>query len=115
MNLLQTQTNIYNFLKQFAQPYMEQEVPQGAVFPYMTYIFDMENWRTTGLGQVRIWDEGESTQTIFGIAEAIEDMVGEGFISENLIIHAGSPFVQIMPQEEENIKCLYMNLEIDYL
>ena len=115
MNVIQTQVNIYNFLKQFATPYMENEVPEGAVFPYLTYTFEIENWRTTGLGQIRIWDQGESTQDIFQIAENIEDVLGEGYLIENLIMHAGSPFIQIVPQEEENIKCLYLNLEINYL
>jgi len=115
MNVIQTQVNIYNFLKQFATPYMENEVPEGAVFPYLTYTFEIENWRTTGLGQIRIWDEGESTQDIFQIAENIEDEIGEGYIAGNLVMHAGSPFVQIVPQEDKNSKCLYLNLEIDYL
>jgi len=115
MNVLQTQINVYNFLKQFGKPYMENEVPKGAKFPYLTYTFDIENWRNTGLGQIRIWDEGESTQNIFQIAENIEDTVGEGYIIENLVMHAGSPFIQIVPQEEEYLKCLYLNLEIDYL
>lgn len=115
MNVMQTQVNIYNFLKQFVKPYLENEVPDKATFPYLTYIFDIENWRNTGLAQIRIWDMGESTQAIFQIAENIEDVLGEGYAIENLIMHAGSPFIQIIPQEEENIKCLYLNLEIDYL
>lgn len=114
MSVEQTQTNIYNFLKQFAQPYLELEVPDGAKFPYLTYTFDIENWRITGLGQIRLWDMGESTQAIFDIAANIEDIIGEGYTIENLVIHAGSPFIQIVPQEE-NIKCLYMNLDINYL
>ena len=124
MNVLQTQINIYNFLKQFGKPYMENEVPEKELvdgemvpvkFPYLTYRFDIENWRNTGLGQIRLWDEGESTQEIFQIAENIEDEIGEGYIMNNLVMHVGSPFVQIVPQEDENIKCLYLNLEIDYL
>ena len=124
MNVIQTQVNIYNFLKQFGTPYLEKEVPDNIMvdgvgvpvpFPYLTYVFEIENWRTTGLGQIRIWDEGESAQDIFQIAENIEDEIGEGYIAGNLVMHAGSPFVQIVPQEDENIKCLYLNLEIDYL
>lgn len=124
MNVLQTQINIYNFLAQFATPYLEKEVPDEitvdgvkgpAPFPYLTYVFDIENWRTTGIAQIRLWDIGESTQKLFQIAENIEDEIGEGYIEGNLVIHAGSPFIQIIPQEDENIKCLYMNLEINYL
>lgn len=124
MNVIATQVNIYNFLEQFATPYLEKEVPDKIMvdgvmvtvpFPYLTYTFEIENWRNTGLGQIRIWDKGESVQDIFQIAENIEDVLGEGYVIENLIMHAGSPFIQIVPQEEENIKCLYLNLEIDYL
>lgn len=115
MSLSQTQTNIYNFLRQFAQPYLENQVPTNTPFQYLTYNFDIENWRTTGLGQIRLWDKSNNFSKLFEIADKIEDTIKEGYTIDNLILHSGTPFAQIMPQEDTNIKCLYINLEIDYL
>ena len=117
MNVMQTQTNVYNFLSQFGTVYMKNQVPSanGLVFPHLTYEFDIENWKNDGVGQIRIYDKSGSTKKAFQIAEDIEDVIGDGYVIENLIMHAGSPFIQIIEQEDINIKCLYVNLTINYL
>lgn len=121
MSIIDTQNDIFNFLNQFATPYYEfdhqstDKKPNNLSYPFITFSAPSENWRETGLMQVRIWDKMDDYVSVFEIAYKIEEMVKEGYNCNSLVIHQGSPFVQVMPQDDENIKCLYINLEVNYL
>jgi len=115
MSIKQTVTNIHSFLSQFTQVYLEGQAPSKPTFPYITYTQLIENWRTTGIIQLRLWDNSNSTSKLYDIVEKLEDTMGDGFQIENLLIHQGSPFVQNIPQEDLTIKCLYIVLEVDFL
>lgn len=65
--------------------------------------------------QIRLWDKHSNYENLYKIANDIESVVKEGYKCYNFIIHQGSPFVQVFPTGEENIKCLYVNLEINFL
>lgn len=123
-NVMDYKQQVYDFLKEFATPYDENQVPannQGlnsnlkVNFPYITYIPYIESWDNDGLCQVYIYDKGNSSRKVNDIAKQIEEKVKEGCIFNDIIIHKGSPFVQEIAQEDRTIKCLFMNLQINYV
>lgn len=120
-NLLTYKRTIYDFLREFAQPYDTNQVPannQGlnndlkVNFPYITYNSTLENWDTDGLLQAYIYDDSDSALKIWTIASKMEEKIKEGYIVNDIIIHKGSPFAQQIPQEDKTIKCLYLNFKI---
>lgn len=120
-NILTYKQSIYDFLKEFAQPYDTNQVPannQGlnndlkVNFPYITYNSTLENWDSDGLLQIYIYDDSNSALKVWTIASEIEEKVKEGYIINDIIIHKGSPFAQQVTQEDKTIKCLYLNLKI---
>lgn len=123
-NILTYKQSIYDFLSEFASSYYENQVPannQGlnndlkVNFPYITYLPYIESWENDGLLQVYIYDKSNSTRKISEIAKKIEEKVNEGCIYNDIIIHKGSPFIQEIAQEDITIKCLFMNLQINYV
>lgn len=123
-NILTYKQSIYDFLSEFASSYDENQVPtnnQGlnndlkVNFPYITYLPYIESWENDGLLQVYIYDKSNNTRKISEIARKIEEKVKEGCIYNDIIIHKGSPFIQEIAQEDITIKCLFMNLQINYV
>lgn len=116
--------NVYNYLKQFGTP-LDSFPIQGGIqdlnkdfktdVPFIAYSLFVENWDTDGLLQLRIYDKNDSTSRIYDIANKIWLNVFEGCIFNDIIIHKGSPFVQGEPQEDVTIKCLLVNLQINFM
>ncbi|MGL4665499.1 MAG: hypothetical protein ACRCWA_10835 [Clostridium butyricum] len=123
-NILTYKQSIYDFLREFAQVYDENQVVannQGlnadlkVNFPYITHSLFIESWDNDGLAQIYIYDKSNSSKKVYEIANQIEEKVKEGCVFNDIIIHKGSPFIQEMAQEDKTVKCLFMNLQINYV
>lgn len=116
--------DIYNFLNQFSTPYMSNQVPANnqnlnnslfVSYPYATYNLIVEDYRNKGLLQLRFYDKSDNIKTLVNIVDKLDNVVGDGYIYNNIVLHKGSPFIQDIEQEDLTIKCLYVLLEIDFL
>lgn len=123
-NILQYTQDVYDYLNQYSTPYSENEVPANnqdlnnnlkVNFPYCTYYLATEDYRNTGLLQVRFYDKSDSYRKVTETVAKLEDDLGDGRIFNNIVLHKGSPFIQRVSQEDTTIKCLFINLEIDYI
>lgn len=122
-NLKSYKQSMYNFLKQFAQPYDSMQVPinnqglssnENAQFPYLTYNMTIEDWDEDGVVQIMIYDRADSSSRVYDIASKLEENIGQMKMHDNLVIRKGSPFAQEMAQDDIEIKCLFVNLQVNY-
>lgn len=116
--------DIYNFLNQFATPYLSNQVPANnqnlnnnliVSYPYLTYNLLVEDYRNTGILQIRLYDKSDNIKTLVNIVDKLDNVIDDGYIYNNIVLHKGSPFVQDIEQEDLTIKCLYILLDIDFL
>lgn len=113
-------TAMQNFWGGFEIPaYLENNVPDKAKQPYITYTLQQDYWMDDGMQQVRVWYLGESLAAINAKLDEIREAIGEAVslpLPNGLIVIApGSPFIQFQPADEINQKIAYINLDVQYL
>lgn len=111
---------LYNYFNQFLPAYIENQVPQDAKYPYITYTVAFENEFKDNLIQCRIWTKSDNTSLLRKYTDMIADNVGNGTLYDckeggRVWIKTGSPFMQIVPDEDETIKSVYINLITNFL
>ena len=115
-----TMGTLYNYFNQFLPAYIENQVPQDAKYPYITYTVSFENEFKDNLIQCRIWTKSDNTSLLRKYTDMIADNVGNGTLYDckeggRVWIKTGSPFMQIVPDEDETIKSVYINLITNFL
>ena len=117
MNLLSTNKTIYDFLSDTlgVDVWVEDSVPINSKFPYTTFTLANEAFTTEGLIQVRVFTENRSIKEVVGLSDKLEKAIGEaGTLLRNgrgyIWLYKGSPFAQLEPTLEENLKTVYINL-----
>ena len=111
---------LYSYFNGFLPAYIENQVPEGATFPYITYSIAFENEFEDNLIQARIWTKENSTTDLRKYSDLIADDIGYGKIVNckeggNLWLKAGSPFMQFVSDEDITIKSNYINIITNFL
>ena len=116
---------LYNYFNQFLPAYIEGQIPdkvdgKKVEPPYITYSVSYANEYEDNLIQCRIWTKSDTTFEVRKYADMIADNVGNGTLFKckeggQVWIKTGSPFMQIVPDEDETIKSVYINLITNFL
>lgn len=101
--------------------YDENTVPENAQMPYITY-----NMASDSLGQVlplsaTLWYRSNSWEAISLKADEIAEAIGtNGYyiakLDEGYVwITKGTPFAQRIVNEDRDIRCMYINITVEFL
>lgn len=110
---------LYQFFSGFGlSAFVENNVPDEATLPYITYQLVAPDWRDSSTMYARIWYRSTSFAAINAKVDEISAAIGEGVsIPTNggaVYLGKGSPFAQYMPMEGDNtLKVVYLNLIIN--
>lgn len=120
------QRALFSFWNCFGVPaYLEdlviQTLPSGQTttpeFPYITFNFARDTMFMNTVHNVKIWTRSMSFVQLWEIAERIEKVISErGHVLhlENgaLWLNRGTPFMQPLPQDDNTLRCYYINYYI---
>ena len=100
--------------------YDENTVPENATLPYGTYNESMAYFDEPVMMSASLWYKGLSWVDITQKAMEIGAAIGLDcriipFDGGYLWIKRGTPFAQRMSDENEQIRRIYMNVEVEYL
>lgn len=96
--------------------YVEDNVPNGAVLPYITYTVVDPDWGEAASIQARVWYKDTSRVALNSKVSEIKQAIGEGKSIRTetgfITLHRDSNFAQNQPYDDEgksNIKVAYLN------
>lgn len=100
--------------------YDEGTVPDKAKLPYITYNVASDDFNHPVALNASIWYRDKSWMNIDSKAEEVSNRIGLGGITvpyENggMIIRKGSPFSQRVRDEDDSIRRIYINVEIEFI
>lgn len=107
---------LYSFLSSFNIPaYVEDNLPEDASLPYITYTLSKPDWKDPTSIQVRVWYKSNSYLTLMQKVDEIAEAIEEGYSVKtetgNVVIYKDMNFVQIQPFiEESKLRVAYLNL-----
>ena len=99
--------------------YDENTVPEGASLPYGTYNEAISYFDEPVMMSASLWYKGQSWVEITQKAMEIGAAIGLSgkiipFDGGKLWIKRGRPFAQRMSDENEQIRRMYLNIEVEY-
>jgi hypothetical protein len=99
--------------------YDESSVPDDAVPPYITYRAGIDEFESSMMLYASVWYRSSSWKDISLKTSEIEQAIGAFKLiplneNEYLYIKKGTPFAQRMRDEDETIKRVYINIEVEY-
>lgn len=109
------------FLASFGWPvYDENTVPDDAVLPRITYNLSDAEFGDPVAMSVNLWDRSTSWASVTAMKDRIYNAIGLGgkiikFDGGYIWIKRGQPFSQRMADENDSIRRIYINLEVEYL
>lgn len=110
----------HNFVSGFTwKAYDENTVPEDATLPRITYNFSVAEFGDPVAMSLSLWDRSTSWTTVTNKADEIYNAIGLGgriipFDGGYLWIKRGTPFAQRMSDENEQIRRIYLNVEVEY-
>ena len=113
---------IDNFWNGFGIPaYDENTVPDDASFPRITYNVETDSFDNPVGMNASLWYRSTAWKDISKKAEEIGEYITKMFPPTiqidggRLYITKGSPFAQRMPDPDDSIRRIYLNIEAEYL
>lgn len=113
---------LHAWFSQFLSAYPTSNVPEDAVFPWLTYELITGSWESGKIAlTVNLWYYTESEAVPNAKAQEIADAIGMGgtfvfYDGGAMWITRGSPWCQnIADESDKNIKRRYLNLTVEYL
>ena len=110
---------LYSFWNSFLPAYVEDNVPDDAVLPYITYTIADPDWNESASIQARVWYKDTSRVSLNAKVSDIKQAIGEGKSIKTetgfITLHRDSNFSQNQPYDDEgksNIKVAYLNIII---
>lgn len=120
---------LYDFFSGFEIPaYEENSVEDNAALPYITYQISVPDWTDTADISASIWYAGPFFNEVAAKADEIGQFIGEGTLYPDperltdeqkkanakpvLYIYKGTPFAQVVPTGDDNVKVIYLNIGI---
>ena len=102
---------LYSYLNSIMPSYLEGNVDEKAQFPYLTYNLSYTPDYDNALIQFSIWDKSTSFKTVGSKLDKLGDDIGNGKVvfgsNGSIQLYKGSPFGEVLQDEEPNIKRLY--------
>lgn len=102
---------LYSYFNSIMPSFLEGNVPQGTQFPYLTYNLSYTPNYDDTLIQFSVWDKSTSLKTVASKLDLLGEDISNGkvvFTSNGSIqLYKGSPFGEMLQDEEPNIKRLY--------
>ena len=111
----------HSFWALFGWPtYDENTVPDNAGLPRLTYNVSVAEFGEPVTMSVSLWDRSTSWATVTAKEEKIYGEIGLGgkivpFDGGSIWIKRGQPFYQRMSDEDDTIRRIYINLEVEFL
>lgn len=114
-NMKRLAQTFYNFFNSVVPSFLENNVPTGTSYPYLTYNLTDSTAFQDNVMQVKIYDKSTSFLSTINLADQIGDAIGEG-IKHNVIgggyvyMRKGNPFAQTIQDDDATIKTIYINI-----
>lgn len=113
-------TALYTFFSGIGNAYVEGNVPDSAVLPYLTYEISIPKWNDKTLIGVNCYSRSSGFSEVTTLAQSVLDAVGTGVrldLGSNsyIILYKGSPLLQEIVEEDFMIKHLYIILQMHCL
>lgn len=111
----------HSFLTAFGWTvYDENTVPENATLPRLTYNFADAEFGSPVMMSISAWDRSQSWATVTEMADDIYDGIGLGgkvltYDDGYIWIKRGQPFSQRMSDEDDGIRRIVINIEVEYL
>lgn len=111
----------HDFLSSFGwETYYESTVPDDAVLPRITYDLAVAEFGETVAMSCSVWDRSTKWTTVTDKANEIYTAIGLGgkiipFDGGYIWIKRGQPFSQRMSDEDDTIRRIFINVEVEYL
>lgn len=115
---------IHSFWSEFGwKAYDENTVPDNAMAAnnghYLTYSVPVAGFDEPVTATASLWHRSTSWADISAKSEAIYDAIGMGGVIRHytggaMWVKRGRPFAQRMPDEDDTIRRVYINVEIEY-
>lgn len=118
MNKIQALNNFWN---SFTIPaYDESSVPDTAKLPYITYSVSEDDFGYPVSSTASIWYRSKRWDEITLKLEEVSNAIGLGGVmipyeSGAMWLRKGSPFAQRVKDEDDSIRRIYMNIEIEFI
>lgn len=97
------------------EAYTEDNVPDTAQLPYITYTLPQSELFTGAIHQARVWYEGNSNAQVNAKADEVLAAIGQGVKLPAgrgyVCIYPGAPLAQMQPADD-NTRIVYINLEL---
>lgn len=113
---------LHAWFSQFLAAYPTSNVPEDAVFPWLTYELITGSWESGEIAlTVNLWYYTESEAIPNTKAQEIADAIGMGgcmvpYDGGAMWIKRGSPWCQnIADESDKNIKRRYLNITVEFL
>lgn len=113
---------LYSFFSSFDIPaYVEYEVPDEAVLPYITYQLVSPQLMESMSLNARVWYRSKSFAGISAKVDEISAAIGDGVSIDTddggaVWLFKGRNFAQNMPMEgDDTLKCVYLSMTIHAL
>lgn len=112
---------IQSFWQSYGLPaYDEQDLPDDAKMPYITYSASVDNINNNLFHTGSLWYRSENWKDISLKCAEIADDIGYGFktirIDDGFVyIRRGTPFAQRMKDEDEKVKRIIINIQVEFL
>lgn len=112
---------LQSFFEGFGVPaYDENTVPDDAPLPRITYQNITDNFGVQNVLTASIWDRSKSWKSVTDILHSIENSMGYGgqtvtYDGGMAWISRGVPFAQRMGDEDDSIRRIVLNIQIEYL
>ena len=111
---------LHNFWSSFDVPaYDRNTVPEDAELPYITYEVTDGNMFEQNVITGIIWDRSTSWANVTAIKDKVANLIGLGGYTANydnglMWIKRATPFAQRLAGEEDGIREIVINVEIEY-
>ena len=117
MNKAQTINSFWNSFK--IPAYDMYSVPTDAQMPYITYEYAEDNLDNAVMLSASIWYKSTSWLAVSGKAAEIAESIGNGKILKTdegyIYITRGTPFIQRLPDTDDTIRRIHINLQVEYM
>ena len=103
-----------SFYSGFGLPaYSENDVPNDAELPYITYSVVAPGYLDAATHQARVWYRDTSPVNAYAKADEIAKAIGDGILLDNgVCLRPGTPLMQKQPTED-TMQVIYINLQIN--
>lgn len=112
---------LYSYFNGFgASAFLENTVPVGTPFPYITYTLSYQDEYEDNLVQARLWTKSSSMIQVADLTDKIETNIGNGITIKGadggtIWLKKGSPFAQFITDDDITLKIVYINIVTNIL